>query len=134
MKPLPKSNDTSAKAHAASPAVESTELPPSMQPSMPVEQPVNREEIQALGHEAATLLSSPVFNEAYRATMDQIVEQWMTSETTEQREAMWWQVQNLAEVTRQLLSHVNAAQALNLSEAEQAEQDLNAYQDEQGFL
>ena len=134
MKSLSKSSATSAKAHATSPEVESSDLPPSMQPSMPVEEIANREEIQALGHEAATLLSSPVFNEAYRATMDQIVEQWMTGQTTEQREQQWHQIQSLAEVTRQLLSHVNAAQALNLSEQEQAEESLNAYRNEQGFL
>ena len=92
-----------------------------------------REEILTLGSEAATLLSAPVFNEAYRMTMDQIVEQWLTSETPESREALWHQAQNLAEVTRALLAHVNAAQAINLSEEELAEQDLNRWEDEQGF-
>ena len=130
----PKSKGSSATAHSASPEADSTELPPWLQPSMPVEDTVSPEEVRALGHEAATLLSAPIFNEAYRATMDQIVEQWVTAQTTEQREALWWQIQSLAEVTRQLLSHVNAAQALNLSEEEKAEQDLNAYQNEQGFL
>lgn len=132
--PSQRSKKTSGKGRAASPEAESFDLPPSLQPKMPEAQPVNREEILALGQQAAELLSAPIFNEAYRMTVDQIVEQWLTTDDPQLREQLWLQAQNLAAVTQNLLGHVNAAQSVNLTEAEMADQDLSRFESEQGFL
>lgn len=109
-------------------------MPPSLQPSMRPEPAVSREHLLELGHEAATLLSAPIFNTAYRETMNGIYEQWTLEVNPAKREELWLQVQNLAEVTRQLLTHVNAAQNVSLTAEEEAEADLNRYEDEQGFI
>ena len=123
-----------AKDSTSSSTPEPGELPPYMTPSLSERNPLSREEAMQLGQEAATLLAAPIFNHAYRATMDQLMETWMTTEDREQRDFLWTMVQGLAEVTRHLLANVNAAQALTLSEEQMAEQDLRRYEDEQGFV
>ena len=93
------------------------------------------EQISSLGSEAAIALSSPLFQTAYGMVLQELMQQWLTSQPGEEklRESLYLQARNLFSLEAMMVSQVNQAQQLNLSEAEKAEQDLIRYEDEQGF-
>ena len=97
---------------------------------------MTEDEILKYGEEAAQLLNAPVYNIAHKMALDSLVDSWLQTadNETQKRESLWLQAQLLGLTAGMLLEMVNAAQNINMSEEEKAEQDLNRFLDEQGFV
>lgn len=93
------------------------------------------QETQELGKEAAELLSSPVMNRAYQMMVQNLVNQWLESEVDQKelRESLYHRARDLSQTVEMLGVMMNDAQQLNLSPQEKAEEDLNHYDELQGF-
>lgn len=93
------------------------------------------EEIAELGQAARTALSDPMWQDAFQATLSQIVASWLQSQPEDKklREHLWMRAQNLVSLEDQLVANINELQGQKLTENEEAEQDLNRFLDEQGF-
>lgn len=96
---------------------------------------LSEEEIAEIGQRAATALSDPLWSQTFKLTLNQIVARWLQSDVnaTRERENLWHQAQNLFALEEVLMGQVNALQQINLTKAEQAEEDLNHYENIQGF-
>lgn len=97
--------------------------------------PLTAGQIEEIGVAAATALNSPIWKQAYKMALNQIFARWLQSDASEAslRESLWHQAQNLFLLEDMMQGPINDLQALNLSKAEQAEEDLNRYEDMQGF-
>jgi len=96
---------------------------------------LSREEIAELGSAAATALSDPMWKMAFEMTLNQLVASWLQSSASEtaEREDLYRRAVNLQDLEEVLVGVVNQLQQQNLSEQERADQDLNRFDDEQGF-
>lgn len=96
---------------------------------------LTQEEILALGEGAARLLNDDLYNLAHELALSGIMEDWIQTEPHNdlERERLYHEAQALGRVARRLQAMLNAAQQINLTEAERAERDLHRYEDEQGF-
>jgi endo-alpha-1,4-polygalactosaminidase (GH114 family) len=99
------------------------------------EEPLTLDEVLVRGEEAARLLESPVYQLAHNMAIESVVEEWISTEEgeTQKRESMWREIRALALTQDMLVALINQAQQQNLTQEQAAEQDLNRYEDEQGF-
>lgn len=128
-------DELSASAEETEPLIDDTTLSQLSQNAEDLKGGLTPEEIRDLGSAAATALSDPMWKEAFNLTLNEIIASWLQSAVheTRLRESLWHRAQNLKSLEAMLTAQVNAAQQVNLSEAEKAEQDLHRYEDIQGF-
>lgn len=95
------------------------------------------QEMMAAGEQAAQLLNSPVFNVAYRAQMEDTINQWLTSEPKEQnkRDSLYYQAQAQVAMATRMQSFVEQAQRLHEEQRKKQDpkQQRAEYLETQGF-
>jgi hypothetical protein len=95
------------------------------------------QEMMRAGEEAARLLNSPVFNLAYRAQMEDTINQWLTSEPkeTNKRDSLYHQAQAQVAMATRMQSFVEQAEMLRAEQdtKQSEEHKRNEYLDTQGF-
>lgn len=97
------SQGTKKQKGASSPRIIFSELPPSKE-----------EQIQR-GVEAANLLMSPVYGIAHRSVIQNLQDEWLETEPHEhqKRESLYWKACALSQVSLEMASMVQEAQALD---------------------
>ena len=97
----------------------------------------NAQQVMQAGQEAAQLLNAEVYNLTYRMKMEDLINQWLTTQPKEQnrRESLYYQAMALREVTQGLSALVEQANVI--LEKQSAAQDpaakRNEYLNNQGF-
>lgn len=99
--------------------------------------PQNLQEILAMGEQANQLLNSQAYNLAYRMQMDQIIEQWLTSDPKHSnfREGLFHKARGLMDSAHTLGGMVTQAQEVlqKQSEEQNPDQRHSNYMDTQGY-
>lgn len=96
---------------------------------------LDMQQILEVGRAASETLNSPVYNLVHRQAVDEIIQQWATTEPKEtaKREDLWKEFQCLAKAAMRMQSHVeNAHRVLEQQNSEQERQEAD-YLDRQGF-
>ena len=88
--------------------------------------PVSKGELIAQGREAATLLSSTVYNVAVQSCVQHLQDEWLNEADPAKREGIWHRAQALGAVQLDLLDFVKEAQ--RLTEAALREEEASAAQ------
>ena len=95
------------------------------------------QELLTMGEQANQLLQNPAYNVAYRMQMDQIIQQWLTSDPKHSnfREGLFHQARGLMDSAHRLGGMVNEAKQILQNQGSEAdpERTRNDYLNEQGY-
>lgn len=88
------------------------------------ESPPSKEELISQGHKAAELLMNPVFGIAWSSVIQNLQDDWLTTEPheREKREGLYWTACGLSRVGSELQALVLKAQELSDEEKDQYNQ------------
>ena len=101
----------------------------------PSEPQLSAAEILSLGEQAATLLDAPVYNLAHRSVIQNLQDEWMSTQPheREKREGLYQMIRGLSAISAEMAMMIEQARLLTETELTEERKLQLAYDENQGF-